>query len=874
MVYVKDGISCSRRTDLEHEHLECIWLEIKPNKSKSFLLGNIYRPPNSSVNWNSVFEDCIENILKEEKELYLIGDINRDLLNIQIKSAWTEYMQHFGLTQLVSDATRVTSDSSTLIDHVYSNCPENVNSINVSKVGLSDHFPIFFTRKLHVHPSKSQHFSISYRSFKHFDEAKFIEDLQSVPWDTIKLFDDTDDIMEAWLDLFLQVVDKHVPIKQHRVKHRTQPQWMSSEILDAIKCRDQYKSVGNEIEYKIWRNKVVKLIHNSKKSQYQTFVDNNKENQSSIYKLFQEVGAGKGLTRKSNITSVKVGETLCEDSKEIVNEFNNYFVNIASKLKEPIISTNHDKLQEFCQERLPAGIKFNIPLIQREKVLKFLSNTDMSKATGTDMIGPRLLKLAAPYIVDEICFICNHSITNSVFPSKWKDAKVAPLHKSGPHEELNNYRPISVLPILSKVLEKHVHDSLSNFLHQHELLYRTQSGFRAGRSCETALVNMVDSWLNAIDNSKLIGIVLVDFKKAFDLVDHQILKNKLKVYGINDEALRWFDNYLSNRRQQVMINNCKSNFQSISCGVPQGSILGPLLFLLFINDLPLYTRNVHTDLYADDTTLYDMQDSMEQIENNLQSALNNLHIWCKENGMILNSSKTKVMLVTSSQKRQRLERDVLDLKFNNDTLNSISNDKILGVFVDNNLAWTDHTKHLTKKIASNIWLLTKIKRYLSKDHRVQFYKSYIQPHIDFCSIVWGSSSESNKLKIFKLQNRACKVILDYNVNDLSEDMKSLKIMSIYDRLYLRKAKFMFKVYSNEVPSYISENFSLRSNVNTSIHLRSMSAGCFVPPKPRTEYFKHSMRYSGCLVWNNLPDEVRNAPTIDSFHNRCLKWLVN
>ena len=580
------------------------------------------------------------------------------------------------------------------------------------------------------------------------------------------------------------------------------------------------------------------------------------------------------LTRKSNITSVKVGETLCEDSKEIVNEFNNYFVNIASKLKEPIISTNHDKLQEFCQERLPAGIKFNIPLIQREKVLKFLSNTDMSKATGTDMIGPRLLKLAAPYIVDEICFICNHSITNSVFPSKWKDAKVAPLHKSGPHEELNNYRPISVLPILSKVLEKHVHDSLSNFLHQHELLYRTQSGFRAGHSCETALVNMVDSWLNAIDNSKLIGIVLVDFKKAFDLVDHQILKNKLKVYGINDEALRWFDNYLSNRRQQVMINNCKSNFQSISCGVPQGSILGPLLFLLFINDLPLYTRNVHTDLYADDTTLYDMQDSMKQIENNLQSALNNLHVWCKENGMILNSSKTKVMLVTSSQKRQRLERDVLDLKFNNDTLNSISNDKILGVFVDNNLAWTDHTKHLTKKIASNIWLLSKIKRYLSKDHRVQFYKSYIQPHIDFCSIVWGSSSESNKLKIFKLQNRACKVILDYNVNDLSEDMKSLKIMSIYDRLYLRKAKFMFKVYSNEVPSYISENFSLRSNVNTSIHLRSMSAGCFVPPKPRTEYFKHSMRYSGCLVWNNLPDEVRNAPTIDSFHNRCLKWLVN
>lgn len=204
----------------------------------------------------------------------------------------------------------------------------------------------------------------------------------------------------------------------------------------------------------------------------------------------------------------------------------------------------------------------------------------------------------------------------------------------------------------------------------------------------------------------------------------------------------------------------------------------------------------------------------------------------------------------------------------------ISNDKILGVYVDNNLTWTDHIKHLTKKIASSIWLLSKIKKFLSQAHRVQFYKSYIQPHIDFCNIVWGSSSESNKLKILKLQKRACRIILDYNVDDSSDAMKSLKIMSIYDRLYLRKAKFMFKVYNNAAPGYISENFTLRNDVNTSIRLRSSSAGCFIPPKPRTEYFKQSLRYSGCLVWNSLPIEVKTAQTIDTFHNRCLKWLVN
>ena len=386
---------------------------------------------------------------------------------------------------------------------------------------------------------------------------------------------------------------------------------------------------------------------------------------------------------------------------------------------------------------------------------------------------------------------------------------------------------------------------------------------------------MIDSWLNAMDKGKIIGVVLVDFKKAFNLVDHQILLNKLDIYGIKDEALMWFNTYLTNRKQHVSVNNTKSDFKQISYGVPQGSILRPLLFLLFINNLPLYTDNVSTDLYADDTTLYDIQDSVEQIESNLQTAVNKLHIWCQNNGMIHNSAKTKVMLVTTNQKRQRLNNDKLDLNFNNEPLTMITNEKILGVYVDNNLTWSEHIKRLTRKIASSIWLLSKIKKCLNQTHRVQFYKSYIQPHIDFCNIVWGNSSETNKLKILRLQKRACRVILDYNINDINEAMKTLKIMSVYDRFYLRKAKFMFKVYNNLIPQYISDHFTLRNNVlDTNVSLRSSTAGCFVPPKPRTEYFKNSLRYSGCLLWTGLPAHVKNAETPDTFHSICIKWILN
>ena len=285
---------------------------------------------------------------------------------------------------------------------------------------------------------------------------------------------------------------------------------------------------------------------------------------------------------------------------------------------------------------------------------------------------------------------------------------------------------------------------------------------------------MIDSWLEAMDNGKIVGVVLVDFKKAFDLVDHQILLSKLKLCAMKNEALMWFNSYLSYRQQQVSVNNSRSDLEPVSCGVPQGSILGPLLFLLFINDLPLYIANVSTDMYADDTTLYDIQNSKDLIEQSLQIALTQLCIWCRNNGMLLNATKTKVMLVTTNKKCQRLNNASLKLDYMDESLQSVSSDKILGVCVDQNLTWSDHIKHISKKISSNIWLLSKIKHFLSQSHRIQFYKSYIQPHVDFCNIVWGNTCESNKMKIFRLQKSACRIILDYNGDNSHEAMGSFK----------------------------------------------------------------------------------------------------
>ena len=634
IVYVKDCVKVERRNELEKIEIECLMLEIFPKKSKSFLVGVLYRHPNETIIWNENFEMFVEKVLETRKEFYLLGDFNRDLLNEQIKKSWLEYLEPFGLIQRVNQPTRKNTTSETLTDHIYCNIDTNVSSIDVPQLGLSDHFPVFITRKANCSTPKSTHHTISYRSFKIFCQQDFSSELQDAPWDLIKVFEDTNDVVDTWSSLFLSIVDKYLPLKTHRVKYKQQPKWITPEIIDAMKTRDRYKALNNEAQCKIWHSKVISLIKKSKKAQYSALINENNNKPGSIWKHFREIGIKK-TNRNNNINSIKIGNDCIDDSFKIASEFNKFFVSVASNLKEPVINSDFNKLKDFCNSKVPKDVHFDIPAISRDKVLKYLSQIDVSKATGCDQIGPRLLKTAAPYIVDSITYICNQSIQDGVFPEKWKVGKVTPLHKNGSKEDVNNFRPISVLPVLSKILEKHVHDSVIDFLTSYNLLHKTQSGFRPAHSCETTLLSMINKWLVAINNGFMVGAVMIDFKKAFDLVDHNILLKKLKCYKLSDKTMSWFSSYLLNRKQRVNVNNVISDDEVIINGVPQGSILGPLMFLLFINDLPLYTDPINTDMYADDTTMYEIGILRSDIERNLQIALNNLSKWCKSNGMVI-----------------------------------------------------------------------------------------------------------------------------------------------------------------------------------------------------------------------------------------------
>ena len=283
---------------------------------------------------------------------------------------------------------------------------------------------------------KDSHKTISYRSFKHFNDDLFLNDLMCANWNVIESFNDIDSMIDTWYSMFTAVVDMHAPVKTQRVKRNIQPDWLTSEILDSMKERDKCKKSGNLELYKTLRNKISSLIKESKKATYKSKIDEGKNDPRSIWKIFKEFGASSKKNNDNKILGLNIDNEIVTDESILAETFNDYFVNIASKLKEPMTPPDFTKLREFVSMKFPENVEFDLPEIDENFVFNFLSTLDISKSTGLDGIGPRLLKLSSGVITKSLTFIVRKSIENGVFPLSWKQAKVTPLFKNGSRDEI------------------------------------------------------------------------------------------------------------------------------------------------------------------------------------------------------------------------------------------------------------------------------------------------------------------------------------------------------------------------------------------------------------------------------------------------------
>jgi len=549
--------------------------------------------------------------------------------------------------------------------------------------------------------------------------------------------------------------------------------------------------------------------------------------------------------------------------ENLANTYNSHFVNLGPNLANKFEKQNVN-FTKFLPKQHSSSLFFN-PTNPNE-IINITKDLKSSKSQGHDRISTSLLKQIIHSIVSPLNHIFNLSIATGIVPKSLKIAKVNPIFKKGDPHEISNYRPISILPSISKILEKIIYKRLYTFLDIYALLNLNQFGFRKHHSTDLALVQLYDKVTEAIANNKHVIGIFMDLSKAFDTIDHDILLKKLKVYGIRGVTLSWFRNYLLDRQQYVSVNGASSDLLTIQCGVPQGSILGPLLFLIYINDIINTSSLLSFILFADDTNIFYSHDQLDSLVHTLNQELPKVSTWFKCNKLSLNIEKTNFMHFKHTNAR------IIDFPYNiiidDIPLERKQCTKFLGVFIDDQLNWNHHIGHITTCISRNIGILYKTRSYLPKSTLLMLYNSLLLPYMTYCNLIWASGGKTKINSIYLLQKKALRLCTGSHYLEHTYPLFSeLKTLYIFDIDTLQSLIFMYKYKNKLLPESFKDFFTLNSDIHSYPTRNSQN---FHLVNPRLLIAHTSIRHHGPDLWNTLPDNITSCHNLFAFKARIKK----
>ena len=876
ILYVRQDIPCKElKSHNTSDEIESIFIELTLRKTKWILMGG-YNPKKERISpFLSHVSRGLDKYLCNYDNILLLGDFNAEMSDKNM----TDFCDMYSLKNLIDEPTcykSVLNPSS--IDVILTNRKRCFHGSMTIETGLSDHHKMTLT-VLKTYVKKSEPIIINYRNYKNFNNILFREQLV----DELQMIDKAIIKYDDFKECFMNVLETHAPSKKKSIRGNNAPfmnKTLSKAFMHRAKLKNAFNknpSESNKVSYKRQRNFCVSLLRREKKRYYNNLDTNIFDDNRKFWQRIKPLFSDKNKTLAKDIILVD-DDVVTSDREKVANTLNNFFADAVANLEiEPYCPiTPGNSNEDFHGEEIniiikkyeshPSIIKINENILV-ENTFSFsditptdfqneISQLDPKKA-GVEMDIPiKMLKTSSDISSKFLSDIYNESKNSQNFPLSLKLSNVIPIHKANEKTLSKNYRPVSLLPITSKLFEKIMYKQI--IAHIDKFLSPYLFGFRKGHSTEQCLLKMLETWKKAADEKKFGGAVLTDLSKAFDCLNHDLLLAKLNAYGFDYSALKFLRSYLIDRKQRTKVGGSYSSWRDILFGVPQGSILGPLLFNIFLNDIFFFTNDSILANYADDNTVYSVKDTYDELLYTLQTETSQLINWFQINEMKSNQDKCHLFVINDDQ---------ATIELGNENIEACTSIELLGLTIDNKLDFTEYVSKKCKKANQKLHALARISKYLSKEKLKVLMRAFISSQFNYCPLIWMFHNRTLNNKINKLHERALRLVYQNDNATFQELLEMDGSVTIHHKNLQRLAIEMFKVKNKLSPIPIQEIF--HDHIN-SYDLR-VKRNWEISKARTVRYGTETVRFRGPKIWEILPTDVKDSNTLREFKTRVKHW---
>ena len=869
---------------------ECIAIELELRSHEKCIISSMYRPPNVDINsFQSCYNSLICEMAKRKPKAILVGlDHNLDFLKCTTHRGTDQFIQHnldFNLIPTITRPTRITKNSATLIDNIIvsqSLCGNYLSSVLIDDI--SDHMPMACVIKS-LKRAKKDPVVITSRDTRPRNLKALQTHLQLSDWSAIMDGYDVNQCMAMLHDKITTEMDLCIPLVSRvvRPKQVRKEPWLTASLLKCIeKNKRQYcKANRNRTDPTIRTHYLAynKILRKSLKLAKQEFHrEKCREYQQNTKKLWQLINkvSGRFNDKSCAIDCITVNGVKQYQGSQIANSLASYFANVGQQFAEKIPKpTKSIKTYLEALQRNKQTLFFDPCTVQ--EVCLLVKDLPSKRSSGVDNVSNILLKELIPYICEPLCAVINLSLNSGVFPDLMKLAEVVPLYKGKARDLETNYRPISLLTTVSKVMEKVVYNRVYNFLIKTGQICDTQYGFRSNHSCEHAVAQLVGTVLKNLENKRTTISVMLDLSKAFDTIEHSIMIQKLELYGVRGICVEWFKSYLQHRQMRVRCrvtstqDEALSNYQTVDYGTPQGSCLGPLIFLIFVNDMYLHLNEVDSVQFADDTTVIFSHRNVNYLKYCVERELAVLDDWFKANKLTLNIDKSVYMVFDRSG-----HKDLNDLAIGTKSIKQVRSTKFLGTWLDDQLNWKMHITKLVTRLKCGLGMLQRSKNFLTMRAMKLLYYGQVHSHLCYAVSVWGPMLSKCQLNTLACIQKKCFGLIN-QMRSTQKTKSSLNILSIEKLIDLEQTKMGYKLCHQLLPSILTKLMNSDQNDQDMIKTHSYETRQkSIPHRPSAKLglYRSSFLYRAISSYSNLPTELQQLPNIRLFNRRAKAYLLS